>query len=236
MINKILKKVFSYNSYYIGSKKYKIFKIFGIKIKKQVKISKNTKLFIKNSKPMPLNNDIEPPRKKVYLSIVAIFKDEPDIIEWIEYHKLAGVERFYLYDNDSKIDYTKILSEYIKSGDVIYKKIFGQCMQKPAYKDAIYKYKNETEWLAIIDLDEYIVPVEVNDIKDILKEFDNQCGIVINWLMFDSNGIIKRPKNKTTLEAYTRIHKNTKEDINRTIKTIVKPSKVRYITFSSLPT
>ena len=27
-------------------------------------------------------------------------------------------------------------------------------MQIPVYNDAIYRYKNETEWMAIIDLDE----------------------------------------------------------------------------------
>ena len=45
----------------------------------------------------PLNNFFVklPP---VYLSIVAISKNEaPYIKEWIEYHKLVGVERFYFY-------------------------------------------------------------------------------------------------------------------------------------------
>jgi len=37
-----------------------------------------------------------------YLSICAIFKDEaPYLPEWIEFHRLVGVERFFLYDNGS---------------------------------------------------------------------------------------------------------------------------------------
>lgn len=35
-----------------------------------------------------------------YLPICAIFKEEaPYLPEWIEFHRLMGVERFFLYDN-----------------------------------------------------------------------------------------------------------------------------------------
>ncbi|MCM1265027.1 MAG: glycosyltransferase family 92 protein [Candidatus Gastranaerophilales bacterium] len=220
---------FAVRSHYMGAKKYKVFRVFGIDLKFPVKITKNPRRFIKNNKPAPLDNSIEAPRKKVYFSIAAIFKDEPDLIEWIEYHRLAGVERFYLYDNESANNYEEILNDYISTGIVVYKKIPGRCMQKPAYKDALCRYKNETEWLAIIDLDEYIVPVQQNDIKDVLKEYDKYCGLVVNWVMFDSNGIEKRQKNKTVIDTFTRVHKNYQEPINQTIKSIVKPSKVRYI-------
>jgi len=38
-------------------------------------------------------------RKKRYLSICAIRKNEaPYLVEWIEFHQIVGVERFYLYD------------------------------------------------------------------------------------------------------------------------------------------
>lgn len=38
--------------------------------------------------------------KHDYLSIGAIFKDEaPYLAEWIEFHRLVGVEHFFLYDN-----------------------------------------------------------------------------------------------------------------------------------------
>ena len=36
------------------------------------------------------------------LAVVAIFKDEGRYLrEWLDYHLLAGVEHFYLYNNDS---------------------------------------------------------------------------------------------------------------------------------------
>lgn len=56
------------------------------------------------------------------LSFVAIVKNEgPYIKEWIEYHKMVGVDRFYIYDNESTDNLEGILSDYIKSGEVVYK-------------------------------------------------------------------------------------------------------------------
>ncbi len=42
------------------------------------------------------------------------------IKERIEYHKIVGVERFYLYDNGSTDETKKVLEPYIKDGSVIY--------------------------------------------------------------------------------------------------------------------
>ena len=229
-MKKILKFIFNYESHYQGTRKHKVFTILGFKLKFHVKFVKNARRFIKSSKPVPLDYFSDSEREKVYLSVVAIFKDEPDIIEWIEYHRIAGVERFYLYDNDSKNDYAKILESYINSGLVVYKKVYGKCMQIPVYRDAVYRYKNETEWMALIDLDEYIVPIKEDDIKDFMKSYEKYPAVVLNWKMFDSNGLNKREVGKTVIESFTRVYGNSNQQINRTVKTILKPYKVRYVT------
>ena len=39
-----------------------------------------------------------------YLSICAIYRDEaPYLVEWIEFHRLVGVEHFYLYDGFKRL-------------------------------------------------------------------------------------------------------------------------------------
>ena len=41
-------------------------------------------------------------KKKFYVSICAIFKNESMYMkEWIEYHRIIGVDHFYLYNNFS---------------------------------------------------------------------------------------------------------------------------------------
>ena len=161
------------------------------------------------------------------MSVVSILKNEaPYIVEWIEYHLLVGVSRFYLYDNESEDNVYELLKPYIDNGIVIYQYVEGKCMQIPVYNDAIFNYKNETEWMAIIDLDEYIVPISTNNINDILKKFSQYSGLGVNSIMFDSNGYVKKPDLLTT-EAYTRRRKNLKSD-NCVVKSIVRPKDVAY--------
>lgn len=135
-----------------------------------------------------------------------------------------GVDRIYFYDNESTDETKEVLKPYIEDGTVIYHYIEGKCMQNPVYRDAIYRYENNTYWLAIIDLDEYIVPVEKDNLKDFLKDYEKYPGVVVNWLLFDSNGYEKHPEGKLITEVYTRISK--KPPIEYTVKSIVQPKKV----------
>ena len=41
-------------------------------------------------------------RKGTYLAASTIYRDDAEYLpEWIEFHRLVGVERFFLYDNGS---------------------------------------------------------------------------------------------------------------------------------------
>ena len=166
---------------------------------------------------------------KVYLSIACISKDEgPYIKEWIEYHKIVGVERFYFYDNESTDNTREVLEPYIKDGTVVYNYIEGRCLQNLAYADAIVKYKNQTRWLAIIDLDEYIVSTSTDTIPQFLKAYEKYPAVGINWVLFDSNGHKTKPTAEGGLITanYVRTRKNYIGNYNLNIKSIVNPRKV----------
>ena len=178
--------------------------------------------------PIPCD-DVYYPNKPVYLSVCSIFKDEaPYLKEWIEYHLLAGVERFYLYDNNSSDNPLELLQPYIDKGIVVYHKLDGEGKQYVAYRDAIYKYKKQTYWMAIIDLDEFILPVEKDDIKEFLKDYEKYPGVVINQQVFDSNGYKTKP-NVPVIEAYTKISKEYGVILSAQIKSIFKPQEVSEI-------
>lgn len=73
-------------------------------------------------------------QEKNKLSFVAIIKNEaPYIIEWIEYHRLVGVEKFYIYDNGSTDNIKDILTPYISNNTVVYHEFPGKEMQLSAY-------------------------------------------------------------------------------------------------------
>lgn len=159
---------------------------------------------IKESKELQAK-EYKPAKYKYNLAVVAIMKNEGAYLqEWIEFHKLIGVEKFYLYDNESNDKTHKILEPYIKNGVIDYTFWPGQKMQLPAYTDCIEKHKNETKWLAVIDLDEYMVPTHDDTMLPILNaQADNVAQIIIPWVIFGSNGHIEAPDG-LVLENYTK--------------------------------
>ena len=93
------------------------------------------------------------------LAVVAILKNEaPYLKEWLDYHLLAGVDHFYLYDNDSPDNQAEVAEPYIEAGLVDYFYLPGQKMQLPAYNDALKKFKFQSRYMAFIDCDEFVYP------------------------------------------------------------------------------
>lgn len=75
---------------------------------------------------------------KYELAIVAILKNEgPYVKEWIEYHLIAGVDHFYLYDNGSLDNLKQEMQPYIDADVVTYTFMPGKCAQMLAYNDAV---------------------------------------------------------------------------------------------------
>jgi hypothetical protein len=157
-----------------------------------------------------------------YLSLCAIIKNEgPYLQEWIEYHKMLGVEQFYLYDNESADNTQEVLEPYIDEGTVKYKFWPGHPVMIEALNDCLKTRKNESFWIGFVDPDEFIVPVKHNSIPEILKEYEEYGGLGINWIVYGSSGHEKKPEG-LTIENYTyRSNKNF--SINCFVKTITNP-------------
>ena len=57
---------------------------------------------------------------QAYLSACTIYRDAaPYLAEWVEFHRLVGVERFFLYDNGSSDDHRDVLAPYVDEGSVV---------------------------------------------------------------------------------------------------------------------
>jgi hypothetical protein len=169
---------------------------------------------------------------KHQLSIVAICKNEgPYIREWIDYHRLVGVEHFYIYDNESDDNTRTVLSPYIETGIVTYHYVKNRlpCLkpQITVYKEAVKKYKNKTKWLAVIDLDEFIVPLSADTITAVLKQIENNymkrrifVSLGVHWVVYGYSGHYKKPQG-LVMENYTK-----SAGPHKLIKSIVNPRTV----------
>ena len=128
------------------------------------------------------------------IAICCLFQNEALWLkEWIEFHRLIGVEHFYLYNNLSTDNYLEILTPYIDAGIV---ELFNFPIfplknwdQPTAYNHALDLARGKNEWLAIIDTDEFITPMTCDDLKDFLRAHKQFAGIYAKWQLFGTSNI-----------------------------------------------
>ena len=170
-----------------------------------------------------LKRDHTPP--KYYLAVCAIAKNEgPYFKEWIEWHRRQGVEKFYIYDNESTDCTREVLAPYIESGLVEYCYWPGRKRQLAAYDDCFERHRLETRWLAVIDLDEFIVPVKDRNIPEFLRRMEKFSVVEVNWLVYGSSGAKTREPGGV-MERFHR-HSLPEHRLNTHVKSIADPRRV----------
>ena len=136
----------------------------------------------------------------MYFTIGAIFKNEAHIMkEWVEHYLYHGVERIYLINDFSTDNFLEVLQPFIDKNLVT---LFNNEISNkfPNRQGFIYnhffqKHLKETKWFGILDLDEFLYsPIEI-DIKNILKKYENETQLQINWVHFGSSHFDKQPSN-----------------------------------------
>lgn len=144
------------------------------------------------------------------LAVVAIMKNEaPYLKEWLDYHLLAGVDHFYIYDNESPDNQAYVAKPYVEAGFVDYIPAPGKVMQTAVYNDAIKRFKFQNRYMAFIDGDEFVYPkVDGGGVIDIVDDIFSQhptiAGLAINWHCFGSNNLTKADLSHGVLERFTR--------------------------------
>lgn len=171
------------------------------------------------------------------VGILAIFKDEaPYLREWLEFHRVVGVEHFWLYNNQSSDSFQEVLAPYIKKGIV---ELFDwdqetsatlnwNTIQCNCYMDGLKKAKNKARWVAILDVDEFLFPVVDNDLPTFLARFSSRYigGIGVNWQLYGTSHVEKLTPNQLLTE--TLILKGaTDYGENIQMKSIVRPAAVQ---------
>jgi len=142
--------------------------------------------------------------KKYNLSVCAIFKNEAQYFnEWIEYNLLVGVEHFYLYNNFSTDNYQSILQPYIDKGIVTLIDWPVEGGQLEAYHHCLINNKDQSQWIAFFDLDEFVCPRYEVCLKETLKKFQKYPSLLIYWRMFGTSGLVKHSSDKLIIEQYT---------------------------------
>lgn len=169
--------------------------------------------------------------RKYFLSVAAIFRDEDLYLpEWIEFHRCAGVEHFFLYNHHSSSDkHEEILQPYIDAGVVTLEQaVCDVHCQVPTYTLCMESYGHLTKWLAFIDLDEFLMPspsdaAGSNDrsLPETLQLFDQHAAVLVHWLSFGSSMHETTPEG-LVIENYVF----RAREPNEVIKSVVQPDRV----------
>ena len=176
------------------------------------------------------------------LAVVAIMKNEaPYVREWLDYHLLASVDHFFIYDNEDSDVQLKVMQPYIDRGVVTRIPYQGKARQYEAYNEAVQNFRFFCRYMTWIDADEFIFPknnktiVEVVD--EVLKDKPNAAALAANLHNFGSNYQENADYSRGVLERFTR-HASD-EDIpplpntglpggNAHVSTIADPRKINF--------
>lgn len=157
------------------------------------------------------------------ITLSHFFLNEADYLqEWVEFHLLQGVERFYLFDHGSTDHWRDVLDSYICRKIVSVKptEMKDGCLE--CYREAVDECK--TKWLGMCDVDEFIFPVHESDtISGVLERYQDVAGVGVPWVMYTSNNRDTKPLGLVTESYRMRVAPGS---FRPHIKPILRPERV----------
>lgn len=144
------------------------------------------------------------------VALVCIAKNEDHYIqEWITYHKKIGFDDIFIYQNDWRCDVNE---------ENVYKFVLdGHNTQPKCYNIFIKEYKNEYDWAAFLDVDEFLVLKKHTNVKEFINDYILYPSIGINWVLFGNNNLEESVSDYSMIERFTK----RQEKVNSHIKSIV---------------
>jgi hypothetical protein len=143
------------------------------------------------------------------ICVVAILKDEERFLdEWLAYHRLIGVDHFFLYDDAAEQPLRALAARHAEYVTVVdWSKddlsLAGDTRQLRAYVHALGLLPPDCSWVSFIDGDEFIVLRKHASLRDFLAAFGRFGSVRLNWHVFGHNGHFDDPEGLVTA-ALTR--------------------------------
>ena len=184
--------------------------------------------------------DITPPTaapNRDGICLVIIVKNEAHRIkDWLTFHALAGVRDVILYDNLSTDDTVKIAQSFEKCRVTIVpwamqtrldRRALLLPQQVLAYAHALCTFGGQYRWMAMIDADEYLVPVQHKTLNDALGTLDTYSNISLPWVMFGHCGHETAPTDAAPFAYQSRARAMDGNLLN--FKCILDPCRVTQV-------
>ncbi len=141
------------------------------------------------------------------IGLIVRCKDEPYMLEFVDYYLKQGVNRIYIVDDDSDPSiYNQIINN--SNIEILYNvnnikttlsNQFERC------NELYNKIRNDYDWMIVVDADEFIGTKKnlTNTIRDELETtFKDAYCIKIPWVMMACNSIEKNPTSLLKTNIY----------------------------------
>jgi hypothetical protein len=149
--------------------------------------------------------------------------DVPYLLEWVHFHHLAGVERFFLYNNGDRQAQRKLLEPYVDEGLVVLHD-WPECPPVfPAYEHCLTAHRTDSRWIAFIDTDEFLFSPTGAPVSELLSDYERWPAVGVNWAVFGTSGHRVKPPG-LVIESYRRRTNDAR--FNSHVKSVVDPTRV----------
>jgi hypothetical protein len=163
-------------------------------------------------------------KKKDTLGMIAVVNsgERWAILEWLHFHRLAGVDKIFLVLRKAnelhKLDLPKMV--HYCSGDQLSEYTPVEC-----YQWLMDKHKKDVDWMILGDTDEFWFNPDKKNLKSVLSEFDGaDCGgIIVPITQMGLSGHVERPEIPIT--DHMVLAQNTHMKNENHYKAIVKTSQ-----------
>jgi hypothetical protein len=162
------------------------------------------------------------------VGICAIAKNEALYLEeWVEYHRLVGFGPIRVYNHESTDNSVAVLARLQAAGHaeaVDWLAPGGKKPQWTAYEHGLAELRERTDWLAFIDLDEFVVLPQHDSIQAFIADHTHLDALAINWRMFGSSGH-ERHEPGLVVERFTRCARPSYAG-NRSVKSLARTAVI----------
>lgn len=162
----------------------------------------------------------------VRVAIAAVMKNEgPYILEWLAWHRMIGVERFIIADNESNDGMSEILSALDAQGIVTRIPLPNRPKIPPqidAYDRIARDHGKDADWLFFIDADEFLRPESgIDGLHPFLDRIPETVGAVgVNWAVYGSSERFQPGPGLVTRRFANRAEQDF--SVNRHYKTLIR--------------
>ena len=159
------------------------------------------------------------------LAVTSIQRNRaPWLKEWLAFHLVVGVQRFYLYTHACTDDSVALLLRLARHWPLVVHDVPADTHQPQlaAYRHAWASYGAKAGWMAFIDGDEFLFPTQAETLSQALEPYAQQpiSALGVHWVCYGSSGHLLEPAG-LVLENYTR-HSSADFPANRHLKSIVR--------------